>query len=66
MAIDVTSGVSHAAREGGQWWRSGCIYQIYPRSFADANGDGMGDLAGITARLDALAQLGIDLSLIHI
>jgi alpha-glucosidase len=42
------------------WWRDGVIYQIYPRSFADSNGDGIGDLAGITARLDYLAALGID------
>ena len=50
----------HDARVGGEWWRSGTIYQIYPRSFADANGDGMGDLAGITSRLDSLASLGVD------
>lgn len=42
------------------WWRDGIIYQIYPRSFADSNGDGLGDLPGITARLDYLAELGID------
>ncbi len=42
------------------WWRDGCIYQIYPRSFADSNGDGIGDLNGITARLDYLAGLGVD------
>lgn len=42
------------------WWRDGVIYQIYPRSFADANGDGVGDLAGITDRLDHLAWLGVD------
>jgi alpha-glucosidase len=42
------------------WWRDGVIYQIYPRSFADSNGDGIGDLPGITARLDYLARLGID------
>lgn len=42
------------------WWRDGVIYQIYPRSFADSNGDGLGDLPGITARLDYLADLGID------
>lgn len=60
MPIDVANGVSHHSREGGQWWRSGTIYQIYPRSFADANGDGMGDLAGITSKLDSLASLGID------
>jgi alpha-glucosidase len=53
-------GAVHPARAGAEWWRSGVIYQIYPRSFADSNGDGMGDLPGITSRLDALAELGID------
>ena len=43
-----------------RWWQTGVVYQIYPRSFADANGDGTGDLAGITGRLDYLAWLGID------
>lgn len=43
-----------------EWWRTAAIYQIYPRSFADANGDGMGDLAGITSRLADLQDLGID------
>ncbi|WP_246200839.1 glycoside hydrolase family 13 protein [Agromyces allii] len=43
-----------------EWWRTATIYQIYPRSFADANGDGMGDLAGITAHLADLQELGID------
>jgi alpha-glucosidase len=42
------------------WWRGAAIYQIYPRSFADSNGDGIGDLAGITARLDYVARLGVD------
>lgn len=60
MQIDVANGVSHHSREGAEWWRSGTIYQIYPRSFADSNNDGMGDLAGITSRLDSLAALGID------
>ena len=41
------------------WWRDGVLYQIYPRSFADANGDGIGDLAGIRARLDHLEWLGV-------
>ncbi|MGK9147551.1 glycoside hydrolase family 13 protein [Plantibacter flavus] len=45
---------------GSEWWRSAVIYQIYPRSFADANGDGLGDLPGITSRLGALQELGID------
>ncbi|MFI5316288.1 MAG: alpha-amylase family glycosyl hydrolase [Myxococcota bacterium] len=42
------------------WWKHGVVYQIYPRSFMDSNGDGVGDLAGIRARLDHLAWLGID------
>jgi len=42
------------------WWRSAVVYQVYPRSFADSNGDGVGDLLGITARLDHLAGLGVD------
>ena len=42
------------------WWRSAVIYQIYPRSFMDANGDGTGDLIGITQRLDYVASLGVD------
>mgnify|MGYP006164776067 CR=1 FL=1 len=42
------------------WWRGGVIYQIYPRSFQDSNGDGIGDLPGITQRLDHIAALGAD------
>ncbi|MFD3760660.1 glycoside hydrolase family 13 protein [Streptomyces sp. NPDC058622] len=42
------------------WWREAVIYQVYPRSFADANGDGMGDLPGITSRLPYLRDLGVD------
>jgi alpha-glucosidase len=42
------------------WWRGGVIYQIYPRSFADSNGDGVGDLPGITKHLDYVAKLGAD------
>lgn len=43
-----------------EWWRGGVVYQVYPRSFMDANGDGIGDLDGITARLDYIASLGVD------
>jgi len=42
------------------WWRSAVIYQVYPRSFADSNGDGVGDLPGVTSRLQALKDLGVD------
>ena len=42
------------------WWQGAIIYQIYPRSFQDTNGDGIGDLAGITRRLDYVASLGVD------
>src|SRR3954453_3714534 len=45
---------------GMTWWKSAVVYQIYPRSFADSNGDGIGDLPGATARLDHLAELGVD------
>jgi alpha-glucosidase len=43
-----------------QWWHRGVVYQIYPRSFQDSNGDGIGDLAGIRSRLDYLVWLGVD------
>jgi len=44
----------------GEWWRQAAVYQIYPRSFADANGDGLGDIPGIVSRTEYLAELGID------
>ncbi|AFL86846.1 glycosidase [Terriglobus roseus DSM 18391] len=43
-----------------QWWKEAVVYQIYPRSFQDSNGDGIGDLPGITSRLDYLKELGVD------
>ena len=42
------------------WWRTAAIYQVYVRSFADANGDGIGDLPGVRAKLDYLVDLGVD------
>ncbi|MDT0344622.1 glycoside hydrolase family 13 protein [Streptomyces litchfieldiae] len=55
-----TSDPTSAPRSRPEWWRDAVIYQVYPRSFADGNGDGMGDLAGIRSRLPYLADLGVD------
>ncbi|HKD85489.1 MAG TPA: alpha-glucosidase [Terriglobales bacterium] len=49
-----------ADAEGHQWWQHAVFYEIYPRSFADSNNDGVGDLPGITSKLDYLKQLGVD------
>jgi alpha-glucosidase len=46
--------------EGHEWWQHAVFYEIYPRSFADSNNDGVGDLNGITSKLDYLRQLGVD------
>ena len=46
--------------EGHQWWQHAVFYEIYPRSFADSNNDGIGDLNGITSKLDYLHDLGVD------
>jgi alpha-glucosidase len=46
--------------EGHQWWQDAVFYEIYPRSFADSNGDGIGDLNGIASKLDYLKDLGVD------
>ena len=43
-----------------EWWRSAVIYQIYPRSFADSDGDGYGDLPGVISKLPYLKELGVD------
>lgn len=45
---------------GEPWWSRAVFYQVYPRSFADSNGDGVGDLDGLASRLDHLQQLGVD------
>jgi alpha-glucosidase len=51
---------AQAAAAAAPWWKGAVIYQIYPRSFQDSNGDGIGDLPGITRRLDHVASLGVD------
>ncbi|WP_374927730.1 glycoside hydrolase family 13 protein [Kytococcus sedentarius] len=55
-----TGPIVHSPSTGTEWWRHAVIYQIYPRSWADGGGDGTGDLAGITSRLEHLAALGVD------
>jgi len=54
------STASIVSVDAGRWWRTAVIYEIYPRSFADGNGDGTGDLAGVRGRLPYLRDLGID------
>lgn len=49
-----------AATGAADWWRGAVVYQVYPRSFADSNGDGVGDLRGVTAHLEHIASLGVD------
>jgi oligo-1,6-glucosidase len=56
----VEPGNAHAHARGRDWFRRAVVYQVYPRSFADSDGDGIGDLRGIIGRLDYLEQLGVD------
>jgi alpha-glucosidase len=53
-------GFTHPPRAESRWWREAVIYQVYVRSFADGNGDGIGDLLGVRSRLRYLAELGVD------
>src|SRR4051794_12916364 len=51
---------ARGAKSAPGWWKHAVFYEIYPRSFQDSNGDGVGDLNGITSRLEYLARLGVD------
>ncbi len=55
-----SDSLNQPAHQNRDWWKNAVIYEIYPRSFQDSNGDGIGDLNGITSRLDYLQKLGID------
>jgi alpha-glucosidase len=57
---DPKAAITRIAATADHWWQSGVIYQIYPRSFRDANADGIGDLRGIAEKIDYCASLGID------
>ncbi len=60
MTDTLTPRAGARSRAGADWWRQACVYQIYPRSFADSNGDGIGDLRGVISRVGYLQRLGVD------
>src|SRR5580658_1133978 len=65
LLAGITLGTNLLAQPSGpgqkdDWWKHAVIYEIYPRSFADSNGDGIGDINGITSKLDYLHNLGVD------
>lgn len=60
MTVRSTASTPDLSSKDPNWWRQAVIYQVYPRSFADADGDGLGDLRGVTQRLTHLAALGVD------
>ncbi|WP_121748116.1 glycoside hydrolase family 13 protein [Streptomyces sp. E2N166] len=60
MTVRSTTSTPDLSSKDPNWWRQAVIYQVYPRSFADADGDGLGDLRGVTQRLTHLATLGVD------
>jgi len=55
-----SEAITGQSRDNDQWWKHAVVYEIYPRSFGDTNGDGVGDLNGVTQHLDYLQQLGVD------
>src|SRR5580704_16423772 len=59
-SVAAPSGGGSEFPNGTDWWKHAVFYEVYPRSFADSNGDGMGDLNGITSKLDYLHELGVD------
>jgi alpha-glucosidase len=60
MRTTIGTRAEHFRMNKMEWWKRGVVYQIYPRSFQDSNGDGVGDLRGICERLEYLSWLGVD------
>ena len=60
LAEQSTTKTTQAKSAGQEWWKHAVLYEIYPRSFQDSDGDGIGDIKGMTSRLDYLHDLGID------
>jgi alpha-glucosidase len=60
VSTSTSTFARNAFTDAARWWRTAVIYQVYPRSFADGNGDGTGDLAGVRSRLPYLSSLGVD------
>src|SRR5688572_18535273 len=60
QSAEVSANDVVSAELAHEWWRGGVIYQIYPRSFADSNNDGLGDLPGITQKMPYIKALGVD------
>lgn len=60
ILVILTFNLSPLSAADKKWWEHATIYQIYPRSFQDSNGDGIGDMAGITSRLNHLADIGVN------
>jgi len=60
LTAELSSAQQQTDSQGRQWWQNAVFYEIYPRSFADSNNDGIGDLNGITSKLDYLHELGVD------
>lgn len=58
--LSMAASVQARTASAPEWWRGTCLYEVYVRSFMDSDGDGEGDLRGLTARLDCLAHLGVD------
>ena len=66
MGVGLVKSVNRASSRAGDvsfanvWWRGAILYQIYPRSFMDSNADGVGDLNGITSKLEYVSRLGVE------